>query len=122
MKTPSIWTVLGRTLRRRCPECGQGPLFRGYLGVLPRCPVCAAENGAYPSDDLPPYLTIVVVGHVIVPLFVWSDLTFAPPLSLQFMIWVPLTALVALSVLPFAKGVAIALCWASGIVRPARLG
>jgi len=118
MTTNIIWTGLRRGLHRTCPTCGQGALFRGYLTVREHCPVCGADNTIYPSDDLPPYLTIAILGHLIVPLFILVDLHLAPPLWVEFAIWLPLTAILTLALLPFVKGAAIGLCWATGIVRP----
>ncbi len=118
MSTRAIWTGIRRGLCRRCPTCGDGALFRGFLKVRPHCPHCGAANGAYPSDDLPPYLTIVIVGHVVVPAFVWVDAAFTPPLWVQFATWLPLTLALAITALPFVKGGAIGLCWATGTVRP----
>lgn len=116
--TNALWTGIGRGLSRRCPTCGQGELFRGFLKVSSHCAVCAADNGAYPSDDLPPYVTIALVGHVVVPLFFWFDHSFATPLWTQFAIWPPLTVLLTISLLPFVKGGVIGLCHATGTVRP----
>ncbi len=114
----TIWTGIQRGLSRRCPTCGQGALFCGFLKVCPRCRVCAANNGAYPSDDMPPYLTIAIVGHLVIPLFMWTDHAFAPPLGVEFAIWLPLTTLLTITLLPFVKGGVIGLCWATGTVRP----
>jgi len=114
----SVWTGLKRGLARRCPNCGEGRLFSGYLKVRSPCEVCRADNTIYPSDDLPPYLTILVVGHVLVPLFMWSDRAYAPPLWAQFAIWLPAAAAMSLALLPFTKGAAVGLCWAMGLVRP----
>lgn len=118
MSTHPILTGVQRGLFRHCPACGQGKLFHGFLKVSPLCSVCAANNGAYPSDDLPPYATILIVGHVIVPLFFWFDRTFTLPLWIQFATWLPLTALLTIGLLPFVKGGVIGLCWATGTVRP----
>jgi uncharacterized protein (DUF983 family) len=118
MSTNPIWTGIRRGLTRRCPTCGQGSLFRSFLKVRPHCVVCAADNSAYPSDDMPAYLTIAIVGHVVIPLFMWVDHAFTPPLWVEFTTWVPLTALLAIALLPFVKGAVIGLCWATGIVRP----
>ncbi|HVY17850.1 MAG TPA: DUF983 domain-containing protein [Rhodopila sp.] len=118
MSTNRFWTGVNRGLHRRCPNCGEGALFRGFLAIEPECPHCGANNAAYPSDDLPPYLTIVIVGHIIVPLFMWTDHAFVPPIWVQCAIWLPLTALLTLALLPFVKGAAVGLCWATGTVRP----
>src|SRR5271165_1507736 len=55
---------LRRALALRCPRCGKGHLFSGFLKVNTRCEVCGSDNTIYPSDDAPPYLTLALVGHV----------------------------------------------------------
>jgi uncharacterized protein (DUF983 family) len=113
----SIWIGVKRGLARRCPNCGKGYLFRGYLTIRVPCEVCGNDNTIYPSDDFPPYLTILVAGHVLVGLFVWTDSVYEPPLWLESVIWLPVTLLSCLALLPFMKGVAVGLCWAMDIVR-----
>ena len=115
----SLWTGLKRGLARRCPNCGQGQLLRGYLTIRSPCEVCGNDNLAYPSDDFPPYLTVFVAGHVIVALFIWTDNVYEPPLWIEFAIWLPVTVLMCLALLPFMKGAAVGLCWAMNIVRQA---
>jgi uncharacterized protein (DUF983 family) len=118
MTEHATWTGIGRGFCRRCPACGRGALFRGFLTIQPHCPSCGAYNTAYPSDDLPPYLTILIAGHLIVPSLLWLDSTFAPALWIQFATWLPLTTLLTIGLLPFVKGGAVGLCWATGTVRP----
>jgi uncharacterized protein (DUF983 family) len=117
MSEKTIWTGIRRGLRCRCPECGRGHLFGGYLKLSPACPSCGADNTIYPSDDFPPYLTILIVGHIIVPLFMWVDSAFAPALWLQFAIWLPLTVALAAALLPPMKGATVGLCWATKLTR-----
>jgi uncharacterized protein (DUF983 family) len=118
MTDQSILTGLRRGLSCRCPSCGEGRLFAGYLAVRSPCETCGADNADYPLDDFPPYLTIVLVGHVVVPLLIWADLRFAAPIWLQFAIWLPVTLILSLLVLPRMKGATAGLCWATGITRP----
>ena len=63
--SPNLPLGVTRGLVRRCPACGVGPLFCGYLTVRPTCPACANENSQYPSDDFAPYVTIFLVLHPI---------------------------------------------------------
>jgi hypothetical protein len=79
----SIWTGLGRGLARRCLNCGAGRLLKGFLTIRSPCEVCGSDNHIYPSDDFPPYLTIFVTGHLVIPLFIWTDAAFEPALWLQ---------------------------------------
>ena len=117
VSTHSIWTGIARGLHLRCPSCGEGKLFRSYLKILSPCPHCGADNTIYPSDDLPPYLTILISGHIIVPLFFLVDRTLEPDMWMQFLIWPPLTLAFTLALLPYVKGGSVGLCWATDTVR-----
>ena len=69
-EAPRDWKqAIGRGFRCRCPACGEGKLFGKFLKVKPECGKCGAEFLGHRADDLPPYITIMIVGHVIVPLF-----------------------------------------------------
>lgn len=117
MSNTSFWIGLSRGARRRCPTCGQGALFAGYLKLRANCAVCGARNADYPCDDLPPYLTIFAVGHLVVPLLVLTDLRFQPAVWLEAAIWLPAAVLLCLLLLPTMKGAAAGICWAVQLVR-----
>lgn len=108
---------VGRGLRLRCPHCGEGRLFARFLKVCPRCETCGADNTVYPSDDAPPYLTLLLVGHLILPFMFWLDKAWAPALWVQFAIWLPLIAVVTVATLPFMKGAVVGFAWATGVTR-----
>ncbi|HEX9446727.1 MAG TPA: DUF983 domain-containing protein [Dongiaceae bacterium] len=114
-KTAAIGVKRG--LRLRCPNCGQGRLFRSFLKVNSHCEVCGTDNSIYPSDDAPPYLTLVLTGHIIVPLYMSIERAYSPPMWLQASIWLPLTALMSILLLPYMKGGVIGFCWAKDIRR-----
>ena len=114
----SLWIGITRGARCRCPTCGLGGLFDGFLRLRATCAVCGADNAGYPCDDLPPYLTILAVGHLVVPLLVLTDLRFQPSVWLQAAIWLPVTVLLCLLLLRVMKGAAAGLCWAVGLIRP----
>ena len=113
----SLWTGIWRGARRRCPTCGRGRLFDGFLRLRATCTVCGADNANYPCDDFPPYLTIFAVGHLVLPPLVLIDLRYQPSVFLQSMIWLPVTILLCLLILPTMKGAVAGLCWSVGIVR-----
>lgn len=103
---------LMRGLRHRCPECGEGRLYRSYLKVEPVCEACGHELGSYPADDGPAYFTILIVGHLVVaPLLFFPWIWEASPC-----ITVPLTlaslATLTLLLLPRVKGAVIGALWA----------
>ncbi len=100
-----------RGWRRRCPNCGSGPLLRGYLKVRDSCPVCGEELHHQRADDGPAYLTILIVGHLMAPAILWSFVRFRPdPLILASVFSVGTVAL-SLYLLPRLKGVLVAIQW-----------
>ena len=56
-----------RGFRGRCPRCGEGKLFRAFLKVDNNCSVCGLDFTPHRADDLPAYLVIIIVGHIVVP-------------------------------------------------------
>lgn len=104
-------TSIGRGFKRTCPHCGEGKIFKGYLKLSDNCSNCAAPVGDIRADDLPPYLTIFLVGHIIVPLLVYVEAVYHPPLWIQMAVWPSITLLLTLGFLPFMKGAAVGLMW-----------
>lgn len=104
--------ALMRGFRRRCPNCGRGHIFDGYLKVRDQCPSCREELSHHRADDGPAYLTILVVGHLMAPLIHVSFTTFRPePLVLATVFTIGCVAL-SLYLLPRLKGVVVAFQWA----------
>ncbi len=122
-ETPGIWplpplmTALGRGLKGRCPVCGKSPIFNGYLRVVTHCRNCAAPLGEVRSDDVPPYFTIVIVGHLIIPGMLILEQTEAPPLWVHIAIWVPLTLALTLLLLRPVKGATVGLMLSLGLMK-----
>jgi uncharacterized protein (DUF983 family) len=101
-----------RGWRLRCPNCGAGPLLKGYLTVREACPVCGEDLHHQRADDGPAYLTILVVGHLMAPLIFWSFVKYRPdPMTLATIFTVGTVAL-SLYLLPRFKGVVVAVQWA----------
>src|ERR1700736_6470642 len=91
-----LWSSLKRGFRGRCPRCGEGKLFRAFLK----------------ADDLPAYLVIVVVGHIVVPIALLIETDYSPPVGLQLAIYLPLTVVLSLALLQPVKGAIVGLQWA----------
>jgi uncharacterized protein (DUF983 family) len=114
-----FWTAIRRGWRGRCPRCGEGALFRGFLKMQSVCPVCALGLEPYRADDAPAYFTIFAVGHIVVPLVLALErYGNEPPLWFHAALWLPLSVLLALLLLPRIKGAVIALLWAHRIAAP----
>jgi uncharacterized protein (DUF983 family) len=104
----SLWQGLARGAANHCPVCGQGKVFRGYLSVVPECSHCGTALGALRADDAPPYFTIFVAGHLLVPLALWVEKAYQPPLWLHMAVWLPLFTLACLVLLRPIKGAVVA--------------
>ena len=111
----SVATGLSRGVKRQCPNCGQSPLFAGYLKVRDTCESCGHETGLYRADDGPAYFTILLVGHLVVaPLLFFRAVWDSPPLMIAGVI-LPLVAATALAALPFVKGAMIGFMWSKRV-------
>ena len=108
----SVLVSLLRGARLTCPACGKGAMFRRYLKVADNCPNCGEALHHHRADDAPPYFTIVIVGHVVVGLMLAVEMAYHPPLWLHAAIWLPLTLLLAMLLLPPIKGALVGLQWA----------
>ncbi len=105
---PAMW----RGWRRKCPSCGTGPLFKGYLKVRANCPVCDEDYTPQRADDGPAYLTILIVGHIMAPLILIAFIKYRPdPVILSSVFIVGCVAL-SLFLLPRLKGMLVAIQWA----------
>jgi uncharacterized protein (DUF983 family) len=107
-----LFRSIGRGLAHHCPACGKGPLFRRYLKVRPQCEACGHPLGRYPADDGPAYLTILLIGHLIIaPLLFFPIIWESPPI---YSVPIALGALttVTLLALPRIKGGWIGLMYA----------
>ncbi|MDQ0317113.1 DUF983 domain-containing protein [Amorphus orientalis] len=101
-----------RGAKCRCPACGVGSMFQGYLTVRDHCPSCGEELFHHRADDAPPYFTIVIVGHVIVSLVLSVEVAFQPPMWAHALLWGPLTLISCLALLRPIKGALVAYQWA----------
>ena len=101
---PPLLTAIGRGLAGRCPGCGKTRLFNGFLRVSSVCADCGAPLGLARADDAPPYFTILITGHIVVPLLYMVDRMGEPPLWLMSAIFIPLTLLLALGLIRPIKG------------------
>ena len=100
----SLSTAIGRGLLGRCPSCGKSHMFNGFLRVVATCQNCAAPLGLARADDFPPYLTILVVGHIVIPLMMFVDKAHQPSTFIMSAIFLPLTLFLRLALLRPIKG------------------
>lgn len=101
----------------KCPNCGQGHLFKAYLKVHDNCQVCDFPLKNFPADDAPPYIVISLVGTIIVPLAFLSDYLWDMSELLLLSIWLPVSIFFILGILPPVKGSFIGILWALNLSR-----
>jgi uncharacterized protein (DUF983 family) len=93
----------------RCPRCGAGRLFNGYIATAKGCGNCGLDFAFIDAGDGPVPFVIMIVGFIVVGLALWTDISFNPPLWLHFLIWMPLAIFLSLFALRWVKGILIAL-------------
>ncbi len=106
---PSLGTALRRGLAGCCPICGKGRLFIGFLRVASQCESCGAPLGLARADDAPPYFTILIVGHIVIPAMLIMQRLYDPPTWLLSVIFVPLTLILAIGLIRPVKGATVGL-------------
>ncbi|MGV8839620.1 MAG: DUF983 domain-containing protein [Bauldia sp.] len=120
-----VWQSIKRGIRCRCPNCGDGRMFSRFLKVAPTCPACGEDLSHHRADDLPPYLTIVIVGHIVVTAILFVFGRWEWPTIVHLFVWLPLTFVLCLALLQPTKGAVVGLQWAlrmHGFARTSRPG
>ena len=96
-------------LAGRCPRCGQGKLFDGFITVAPSCRVCGLDFAFADSGDGPAVFVMLLAGFIIVGAALLVEVYYEPPYWLYLVVFLPLTLIVCLGMLRPFKGVLIAL-------------
>lgn len=96
-------------LRGRCPRCGEGHLFSGFINIAPRCEACDLAFDFADAGDGPAVFVILFAGCFILGLALWVDVTYEPPIWVHLAIFLPLVLVVVMGMLRPLKGLLIAL-------------
>ena len=115
---PPLGTAIGRGMLGRCPSCGKSHLFNGFLRVVPECRNCGAPLGLARADDAPPYFTILIVGHIVIPAMLIMQKMADPPTWLLSAIFVPLTVVLAIGLIRPVKGATVGLMLSFNMLKP----
>jgi len=107
---PSLLRVVGRGLRRRCPRCGVGHVFNGYLTIEDTCSHCQESFEGIRTDDAAPWATILLLGHIMAPIVMIAIKSDISTLPLTIILAV-LALVLALGILPIMKGLFVGLNW-----------
>lgn len=105
-------SALLRGLKGHCPACGEAALFGRFLKPVGHCPACGQSWTGHQADDMPAYLVILILGHVLVPMVVAVNLRFEPPMLFEMILWPALALVMAMLLIQPAKGAVIGLQWA----------
>jgi uncharacterized protein (DUF983 family) len=108
-------TSVFRGLAGHCPACGRGQLFWKYLKVCSRCEACDEDMARYPADDGPAYLTILLIGHLVVAPMLFFPIVWQAKTIYSVPIILGTVAVVTLMALPRIKGGWIGLMYALGV-------
>lgn len=107
-----VWPAMKRGFFGRCPHCGEGKLFASYLKTVDRCAHCGEDMHHHRADDLPAYLVVFIVGHVVVGAVMgFMEVTNLSTWQI-LAIWIPLTIVFALALIRPIKGAIVGLQWA----------
>lgn len=107
-----------RGARLRCPRCGKGRLFRGYLKQVDHCANCGEDLSEVRADDMTSWLTILIVGILLAPIVGLLETHTDFPVGVSMVLWCGVALALMLAVLPRAKGFLIAAVWLTR--RPGR--
>jgi len=109
----SVGKAMLNGLACRCPNCGKGKLFSGYLKVSDTCSNCGEKLSSARADDFPPYIAIFIVGHVLVGWMLHAEMS--GPVDPMLYVWtmIPAAIILPLVMLPSIKGAVVGLQWAN---------
>ena len=109
----SVLDAMWRSALCRCPNCGKGKLYRSYLKVNDSCAECGEELSHHRADDLPPYIAIMIVGHVLVGVMLHLEMAWHVSPTFYLYTLVPLAIILPLLMLPSIKGAVVGMQWAN---------
>lgn len=95
-------------LAGRCPNCGAGKLFTGFIAIAPVCAACGFPLAKADSGDGPAVFIILIVGFLMAFGALFTEVAYHPPVWVHFVIWLPLTILLCLALLRPMKGLLVA--------------
>ena len=101
--------LVSAALHGRCPRCGNGKLFSGFLDLRPSCDACGLDFGFVDSGDGPSVFVSLIGGAVVVGSALWTEVNYEPPMWVDMAIFLPLTLVVCLGILRPLKALLIGL-------------
>ncbi len=118
---PKVWTMTDPAprhkkphpvwagLRGRCPECGKGKLFKGFMAIAPQCSECGQDFSQADSGDGPAIFVMLIAGFIVIGAMLVIDTLYEPPIWLMLSIFIPLAILLNIGMIRPFKGVLVTL-------------
>lgn len=106
---PSLMQTIGRGLICRCPRCGRGSLYAGFLSLRPACAACACDYAFIDAGDGPAVFIILIAGFIVVFAALIVEVKYQPSFWVHAALWLPLILLVTIAPLRPMKSLLIAL-------------
>lgn len=97
------------SLLGRCPRCGKGSLFAGYLQVAPGCAACGLDYAGFDAGDGPAVFVILIVGGIVAGSALFVEVKYQPPYWVHAVIWIPLILILSFAMLRFVKALLLVL-------------
>lgn len=110
-ETITLGTAIKRGIFQKCPKCGEGKLFSSYLKQVDECDVCHEHYGHIRADDGPSWLTILLIGHIIIPFLIITQMTGALTPTQGAILWLSVATILIFVLLPITKGFFISMLW-----------
>jgi len=104
-------SLVQKVLTQSCPKCGHGKIFSKYITLKKECNHCGQSFEKLKADDGPAWLTMMLVGHLIIPTMLSVEMSYNLPLWLSITLWPFSLALLSLLCLPFAKAFFVNMIW-----------
>jgi uncharacterized protein (DUF983 family) len=107
--TSSLSQTIVRGLACKCPRCGQGKLFAGFLSLRLSCSACGLDYAFIDAGDGPAVFIILIAGFIVVFCALIVEVKYQPPFWLHAVLWVPLVLATTLAPLRSMKSLLVAL-------------
>lgn len=93
----------------RCPRCGKGALFSGYLTLAHNCSACGLDYSVFDPGDGPAVFVILIVGAIAAGGALFVEFTYRPPYWVHAAIWLPTITVLTILLLRLAKSLLVVL-------------
>ncbi|RED53411.1 DUF983 domain-containing protein [Aestuariispira insulae] len=107
-----LFKSIFRGLCQKCPNCGEGKIYRRYLKATDSCAVCGETLSHIRTDDFGPWLTIIILSHFVFPTIILLETYWTPPWWQTALVMLGMACALVPMILPFSKGAILGLMWA----------